>query len=50
MTYGLLHTSAGRLRLKGQLKADATQTCVVSLDPVAALIDVPVKVEFGPPP
>ena len=48
LTYRLLHTGAGRLRLKGQLKADATQTCVVSLDPVPALIDVPVEVEFWP--
>ena len=48
LTYRLLHTGAGRLRLKGQLKADTTQTCVVSLDPVPALIDVPVEVEFWP--
>ena len=33
LTYRLFLTGAGRLRLKGQLKAEVTQTCVVSLEP-----------------
>jgi len=48
LTYRLFHTGADRLRLKGQLKAGVTQTCVVSLDPVPAQIDVPVEAEFWP--
>jgi hypothetical protein len=40
------HGGSGRLRLTGRLKADVTQTCVVSLDPVEARIDVPLEVEF----
>ena len=47
-TYRLSHTGAGRLRLKGQLTADVTQTCVVSLEPVPARLDVPVEAEFWP--
>ena len=38
----------GRLRLAGQLQADVTQACVVSLEPVEAQLDVPVAVEFWP--
>ena len=38
----------GRLHLSGRLTADLTQTCVVSLDPVAAKLDVPVEIEFWP--
>ena len=48
MTYRLLHAGAGRLRLKGELKAKVTQTCVVSLEPVQSEIDVPVEAEFWP--
>jgi len=47
-TYRLHHGGGGRLRLTGRLKASLTQTCVVSLDPVEASIDVPVEVEFWP--
>ncbi len=35
LTYRLVRAGAGRLRLKGELKAKVTQTCVVSLEPVA---------------
>jgi uncharacterized metal-binding protein YceD (DUF177 family) len=48
LTYRLFHTGADRLRLEGQLKAEMTQSCVVSLDPVPATIDVPVEAEFWP--
>ena len=46
--YRFNHGGSGRLRLTGRLKADVTQTCVVSLDPVDARIDVPVEIEFWP--
>ena len=46
--YRFTHGVSGRLRLVGRLKADVTQTCVVSLDPVEARIDVPLEVEFWP--
>ena len=37
-----------RLLLTGKLRADATQTCVVSLDPIEARLEVPVEMEFWP--
>ena len=46
--YRFNHGGSGRLRLTGRLKADVTQTCVVSLDPVDARIDVPLEIEFWP--
>ena len=49
-TYRLRHGGGGRLLLSGRLKAVVTQTCVVSLDPVEASLDVPVEVEFWPMP
>ena len=47
-TYRLHQAGGGRLGLTGRLKAAATQTCVVSLEPVETGIDVPVEVEFWP--
>jgi len=47
-TYRLNHGGGGRLRLSGSLHADVTQTCVVTLDPVAARLDVPAEIEFWP--
>jgi uncharacterized metal-binding protein YceD (DUF177 family) len=46
--YRLDHGGGGRLHLTGRLHANVTQTCVVSLDPVEANLDVPVEVEFWP--
>jgi len=48
MTYRLFRAGAGRLRIKGKLKAKVTQTCVVSLEPVQSELDVPVEAEFWP--
>ena len=48
LAYRLRHEAGGRLRLTGSLKAAVTQTCVVSLEPVEASLDVPVEVEFWP--
>ena len=46
--YRLRHGAVGCLRLTGSLKAAVTQSCVVSLEPVEASLDVPVEVEFWP--
>ncbi|MGH6802496.1 MAG: YceD family protein [Methyloceanibacter sp.] len=46
--YRLNHGGGGRLRLTGRLRANVTQTCVVSLDPVEARLDVPAEVDFWP--
>jgi hypothetical protein len=48
LSYRLDRGGGGRLSLTGRLLADATQTCVVSLEPVEAHLDVPVAVEFWP--
>lgn len=47
--YQLRQASGKRVLVTGRLRANVVQTCVVSLDPVAAVIDVPVKAEFWPP-
>jgi uncharacterized metal-binding protein YceD (DUF177 family) len=46
--YRLSHCGGERLRLEGRLTAVVTQTCVVSLEPVEASLDVPVEAEFWP--
>jgi uncharacterized metal-binding protein YceD (DUF177 family) len=46
--YRLGEDGSGRLRLAGRLMASVTQTCVVSLEPVEASLDVPIEVEFWP--
>jgi uncharacterized protein len=46
--YRLNRGAGDRLRLTGRLSASATQTCVVTLEPVEATIDVPVEAEFWP--
>jgi len=46
--YRLNHGGGGRLQLSGSLHANVTQTCVVTLDPVEARLDVPAEVEFCP--
>jgi len=48
LSYRLDRAGGSRLRLTGQLQADLTQTCVVTLEPVDAHLDVPVEVEFLP--
>ena len=47
-TYRLTRGGEGRLHLTGRLAANVTQTCVVSLDPVATRLDIPVEVDFWP--
>jgi hypothetical protein len=46
--YRFRHGGGGRLQLSGRLKADLTQTCVVTLDPLDTTIDIPVEIEFWP--
>jgi uncharacterized metal-binding protein YceD (DUF177 family) len=48
LSYRLDRVGGSRLRLTGQLQADVTQTCVVTLDSVETQIEVPVAVEFWP--
>jgi hypothetical protein len=40
--------AGGYFRFKARITADAVQACVVSLEPVPAKIDEPVRVEFRP--
>jgi uncharacterized metal-binding protein YceD (DUF177 family) len=47
--YRLRHGAGKRVHVTGRLRADVVQTCVVSLEPVPATIDVPVEAEFWPP-
>jgi uncharacterized metal-binding protein YceD (DUF177 family) len=47
-SYRLDRRGGGRWHLTGKLAAHVVQTCVVSLEPVAASVDVPVEVEFWP--
>ena len=46
--YRIDRGGGGRLLLTGTLNADAKQTCVVSLEPVEARLEVPVDLEFWP--
>lgn len=48
VAYRFAHAGEGRLHLSGRLTADLTQTCVVSLDPVAAKLDLSVEIDFWP--
>jgi len=48
LTYRLTRGGEGRLHLVGRLAAEVTQTCVISLDPVSATVDVPVEADFWP--
>lgn len=50
LQYRLRRGGGGRIHLTGKLAAHITQTCVVSLEPVQSVLDVPVDVEFWPAP
>lgn len=47
-TYRLRPGSGKRVVLSGRLRAEAVQTCVVSLQPIEARVDEEVDVEFWP--
>jgi hypothetical protein len=49
-TYRLRRQAGARIALKGTLQAAATQTCIISLEPVESVLDVPVEMEFWPLP
>ncbi len=46
--YQLRRTSRGRFKLKGQLHAKAMQTCVITLEPVAAIIEEAIEIDLWP--
>jgi uncharacterized metal-binding protein YceD (DUF177 family) len=46
--YRLDRRGGGRIFLTGTLGAGVTQTCVISLEPVEARLEVPVEMEFWP--
>jgi hypothetical protein len=48
VTYRIAHAGEGRLHLSGQLTASIAQTCIITLDPVAATVDLPVELDFWP--
>jgi uncharacterized metal-binding protein YceD (DUF177 family) len=49
-TYRLRRGAGGRVHLTGRLKARVTQTCVVTLEPLISVVDIPVEDEFWPAP
>lgn len=49
LSYRLWRRGGDRIGLSGTLEASATQTCVISLEPVRATLELPVEVEFWPP-
>jgi hypothetical protein len=48
LTYRLRPEGGGRIGLTGTLAARMKQTCVVSLEPIEATLEVPVEWEFWP--
>ena len=48
ITFRIHRRGQGRLALSGTLAAAVTQTCVVSLEPVASTLEIPVEIEFWP--
>lgn len=46
--YQLRRTSRGRFKLKGQLHAKAIQSCVVTLEPVPAVIEEAIEIDLWP--
>jgi hypothetical protein len=47
--YRVSGLSRGRYRLTGELRAECVQSCVVTLEPVGAVIEQAFAVEFCPP-
>lgn len=47
-TLTILRSGRGGVRVKGAVHAQATQTCVISLEPMDVVIDEPVDVRFAP--
>jgi uncharacterized metal-binding protein YceD (DUF177 family) len=47
-SFTLRRSGRGGARVTGQVRAEVTQVCVVSLEPFAATVDEPVEVRFAP--
>jgi hypothetical protein len=47
-TFSLKHGAGGTVRVRGEIRADVTQTCVVTLEPFEASLVEPVDVRFAP--
>ncbi|MBV8473090.1 MAG: DUF177 domain-containing protein [Hyphomicrobiales bacterium] len=48
-TFTLRKAGRDGVRVVGEVHADLTQTCVVSLEPFEVIVDEPVDVRFAPP-
>jgi Large ribosomal RNA subunit accumulation protein YceD len=49
-TFDLRPGAGGIVEVSGEIAADVTQTCVVTLEPFAARLVEPVNLRFAPPP
>ncbi|MBV9522178.1 MAG: DUF177 domain-containing protein [Alphaproteobacteria bacterium] len=47
--FTLRRAGRGMIRVTGEIRAEVTQTCVVSLEPLDVVVDEPVDVRFAPP-
>ena len=47
-SYAIRPLGGGRYKLSGSLRADVTQACVVTLEPLEATVNAPLDVEFSP--
>lgn len=47
-TFSLKHGGGGTVLVRGELKAEVTQTCVVTLEPFGASISAPIALRFAP--
>jgi uncharacterized metal-binding protein YceD (DUF177 family) len=47
-TFAVRRSGRGSVRVAGDVHAEVTQVCVVSLEPFAATVDEPVDVRFAP--
>ena len=47
-TFAMRRSGRGGVRVTGEVHAEVTQVCVVSLEPFAATVDEPVDVRFAP--
>lgn len=48
--FALNRAGRGLIRVRGEVHAEVTQSCVVSLEPIEATVDEPVDVRFALPP
>ena len=48
-SFTLKHGGGGTVILRGELEAEVTETCVVTLEPFEASISAPIDLRFAPP-